>query len=146
MPFDDWFNKFCRDTKGMRNIKLDEKLIAHAAYDAAVTETKLMFSGVLQIARNGVDAQIISRHESHKRLKTIRDVQNTLLIAENKRIKEQSEALSRAVMADIDNTREPLTKAQINEIVNDVFNSRADKQTDPETIVRAIERAHGIGL
>jgi hypothetical protein len=48
-------------------------------------------------------------------------------------------------MADIANQREPLTSSQINALVGDVYRNCGNKQPSPEIIVRAIERAHGIG-
>ena len=64
---------------------------------------------------------------------------------ENGRLKEQSEALARTVMGDIGNQREPLTTAQINDLVGKVYANCGHMQPTPEIIVRAIERAHGIG-
>lgn len=43
------------------------------------------------------------------------------------------------------NQREPLTTLQINALVGDVYRNCGNKQPSPEIIVRAIERAHGIG-
>ena len=67
------------------------------------------------------------------------------LRTENKRLKEQAESLARTVMADMGNTREPLTTAQINALVREVYRNCGHMQPMPEIIVRAIERAHGIG-
>jgi len=61
------------------------------------------------------------------------------------KMKMQSESLARAVMADMGNKREPLTIAQINAIVGDVHGKCGHIPPTPEIIVRAIERAHGIG-
>ena len=67
------------------------------------------------------------------------------LSLENGRLKDQSEALARTVMGDIGNQREPLTTAQINDLVGKVYTNCGHMQPTPEIIVRAIERAHGIG-
>lgn len=55
------------------------------------------------------------------------------------------ESLARTVMGDMGNQREPLTTLQINALVGDVYRNCGNKQPSPEIIVRAIERAHGIG-
>lgn len=55
------------------------------------------------------------------------------------------EALARAVMSDIGNNQLPLTQQQIDVLVNQVWINRGNEQPTPELIVRAIERAHGIG-
>ena len=68
-----------------------------------------------------------------------------VLRSENKRLRNIMESLSRSVMADIANQREPLTSSQINALVGDVYRNCGNKQPSPEIIVRAIERAHGIG-
>ena len=60
--------------------------------------------------------------------------------------RERAEGLARTVMADMGNAREPLTTRQIDELVHDVYLNYKDTQPTPETVVRAIERAHGIGL
>lgn len=64
---------------------------------------------------------------------------------ENSRLQDQLDALARAVMGDIGNRREPLTTHQINTLVGDVYRNSGHMQPTPEIIVRAIERAHGIG-
>lgn len=57
----------------------------------------------------------------------------------------RAEALARAVMADMGNQREPLTELQIDALVQDVYSNSGHMQPTPAIIVRAIERAHGIG-
>ena len=81
----------------------------------------------------------------HEELFSLADEIDELRI-ENKRLKDQSESLARTVMSDMGNRREPLTIAQINAIVGDVYSKCGHMQPTPEIIVRAIERAHGIGV
>jgi len=64
---------------------------------------------------------------------------------EIERLSAQSESLARTVMSDMVNQREPLTTAQINALVGEVYRSNGHLQPTPVFIVRAIERAHGIG-
>ena len=67
------------------------------------------------------------------------------LNSENKRLKYQAESLARSVMADMGNQREPLTNAEIAVLVDVVYKTCGHLNPTPELIVRAIERAHGIG-
>lgn len=62
-----------------------------------------------------------------------------------RKIQSRLESLARTVMCDMGNQREPLTTLQINALVGDVYRNCGNKQPSPEIIVRAIERAHGIG-
>ena len=64
---------------------------------------------------------------------------------EIERLRGTLDSLSRTVMSDMGNQREPLTIAQINALVFGVYRINGHMHPTPEIIVRAIEKAHGIG-
>lgn len=68
------------------------------------------------------------------------------LLQENEELREQLESLARTVMGDMGNQREPLTTDQINRLVDEVYTRNWHRAPSPEIIVRAVERAHGIGV
>lgn len=93
-----------------------------------------------------------AEREEMRRAKAINDKIATLT-TELERVKAErdaalnrSESLARAVMADMGNSREPLTSAQITKLVNDFFAENRNKPPTPELIVRAVEKMHGIGV